>query len=324
MINLKYNLNNNSDLINFFNELFRNEDLTQNAPLIMKFFIITRNYGFIDYEENINKIIDGYNFTNLCLETIKKGFIRNNIEFNNENIISLLINNYHENGFYFYSFPGIYKDSIKEFGLLINNHNLSDQKYNQITEKYHFGSYFENNNNSISVTEMKDNYNIIDTLYAPEWLEMFLKQGNQDIRDAFRKGDTTELDIIADNALAYWQNGMKRNELYNENDFIFLCSYIKDVINKRFRNGNNEIGVALIEKSKASDYFKKEYIKSEDAANFNNFTTSKNMDYIQVFDFIINLFTKGKVTSDKSIPNHLINIVSYQLNDNLINQTNIK
>ena len=52
------------------------------------------------------------NFSELTISTIKIGFKKDNIQFDNNNLVSFLITNYHANGFYFHSFPGIYKDSI--------------------------------------------------------------------------------------------------------------------------------------------------------------------------------------------------------------------
>ena len=43
------NLNNNENLIRLFNNLFKNENLANKAPIIMKYFIITRNYGLINF-----------------------------------------------------------------------------------------------------------------------------------------------------------------------------------------------------------------------------------------------------------------------------------
>ena len=323
VIDLKYNLDNNGELISFLNNLFTNKDLVDFAPLIMKFFIITRNYGLINYDENISilETCDKESFMELCLKVIKDGFNKDNITYNNGNLTKLLINNYHDNGFYFHSFPGIYKDSINELGLLANNRNNNDDKYFEIAKKYHFGSYFENSNNRICLTEKITNNSIKEyALYTPEWLEMFLKQGNYDIHDIYRKGDIKELEPIIENSLQSMKIGMQRNEFYDENDYIFLCSYIKEVVNKRFINGNNLVGIVLIEKRNSDDYFKK-HIENKDIEDFNRYIESHKMNDHEIYDFIIETISNGKVETERNIPRHLINIVSYEVFDKELERT---
>ncbi len=316
-------LNDNNELISFLNNLLKDEELTKVAPNIIKFFIITRNYGLIDYENNLNKLKNNDNFEELCLKIIENGFRKDNIEFNSNNLTNFLIKNFHENGFYFHSFPGIYKDSIRENGLLANNRNSDDDKYFEIVDKYHFGEYFKKSNNRICVTEKIGNpYTTEYAIFTPEWLEMFLKQGNKDIHDAFQNGNIDEMQEIATNSLIYFNNGMQRNPQYNNNDFFFLAKYIKNIINERFINGNNEVGIALIEKKKSDEYFKK-HIQIDEADNINNFIKSHNMNPKQILDFITNSLVNGEITTDKNIPSDLINIISYQIKNNEIEQSKI-
>lgn len=306
-------LNNNDNLVMFLNKLFQNENLTDKAPLIMKFFIITRDFGLKDIQENINKIMNNYNFLSLCLETIQNGFHEQGIEFNNENLINFLITNYHDNGFYFHSFPGIYFNSIKERGILANNRNENDNRYYQIVAKYHFGEYFKSADNRVCVSEKISNFGTVEyAIFTPEWLEMFLKQGNDDIHEAFKNGDVDEILKLADNSLSFFKEGMQRNPLYDENDFIFLENYIKDIISKRFMAGNNKVGIALIEKSDADTFFGK-HIKKEDIPQFSEYIKARNMKEKDIFDFIIETLSKGEKVSSNSIPNHMLKLITYNL-----------
>ena len=311
---MNYDLNNNSDLITFLGELFKDQTLSLHAPLIMKFFIITRNYGLINYQENINKICNNENFIELCLETIKNGFKKDNITYNNDSLIGFLIKNYHDNGFYFYSFPGVEKESITRDGIVATRKNESDDKYYEIIDKYHIGPYFRDPNNGVSVTEMIDEKTNEKALFAPEWLEMVLKQGNHDIHDAYVRGDVREMQEIADNALIVFRVGMVRNPDYSNKDCDYLAHYIKEMVNKRFKDGNNEVCIALIEKRNSDEYFKK-HIHEEDQEDFSNYVKSHKMTDEEIFQFVIESLSNKKLTTDKSIPSDLIRIISYQVND---------
>ena len=315
---MNIDLNNNQNLVNFFNELFQNEELTNIAPDIIKFFIITRNYGLINFQENLDKLKNKTNFNELAINVIKKGFQKDNIPFDNTNLVTFLITNYHDNGFYFHAFPGIYQDSIRKNGIMANSRNEDDEKYFAIATKYHFGEYFVKANNRICVSEKIGNpYTPEYAIFTPEWLDMFLKQGNYDTHDTFRNGDIKELQTIAQNALNYFHEGMKRNPLYDEKDYLFLSNYIKEVINRRFINGNKEVGIALIEKGKSDIYFKK-HIQKEDIVTFNKYIKSQKMNDNDIIDFIINVLSNGEKISNKTIPSNLINIISYQINTNYL------
>ena len=59
---MTYDLNDNKNLITFFNQLFIHEEIATIAPSIMKFFIITRNYGLdnaVEYIERLYTTING-------------------------------------------------------------------------------------------------------------------------------------------------------------------------------------------------------------------------------------------------------------------------
>ena len=318
-------LNNNNQLVAFLNNLFRNEKITNVAPNIIKFFIITRNYGLIDYENNINKLQSNYNFEDLCLAVIKQGFQKDHIEFNNDNLTGFLITNYHANGFYFHSFPGIYENSIEENGILANNRNEDDSRYFEIVDKYHFGEYFKKVDNRICVSEKISNFGTSEyAIFTPEWLEMFLKQGNRDIHDAFKKGNINEMQNIADNALNCFHIGMQRNPSYNEIDFAFLSNYIKKIVNKRFSNENNRVSIALIFKDKTDEYFGK-HIKTEDIPKFSEYIQMRNMNDKEIFSFIIEILSNGEKTTNKNIPNDMFEIISYNINkENEIENKNRK
>ena len=75
--------------------------------------------SFDELRQNIVKLMNHANPDKWALEVIKIGFEKNNIPFNEENLITLLVTNYHDNGFYFHSFPSVYKESIMENGMEI-------------------------------------------------------------------------------------------------------------------------------------------------------------------------------------------------------------
>ncbi len=312
---MKYNLNNNEELINFLNYILQDNRLVSKAPDIIKFFIITRNYGFIDYKNNIIKILKNHDILDLCLETIKRGFTAQNIPYSNEKLIKLLITNYHDNGFYFHSFPGIFKDSILGNGILSHTRTELDDRYYEIIKKYHLGDYFLNSNNRVSVSEKIGNpYTVEYALLSPEWLNMFLKQGNHSINAIYALGDLEKLKPIVANSLNYFNEGMQRNPNYDRNDYIFLCKYIKDAVIKRFKKENTEVGIAFIEKKAASNYFGK-YVNNNDINIFANYIKARNLDDKGIIDFIINSLSNGEKISERNIPKELISIVSYEVTD---------
>ncbi len=312
---MNYDLNDNSSLITFFNQLFQNTDLTKDAPNIMKFFIITRNYGLIDFKDNIDKITNNKDMRDLAIEAIKKGFEKDNIIYNKHHLLALLIDNFHQNGFYFHSFPGAYNDSIKENGILANNRTSDDEKYYEIVKKYNFGDYFSSSDNRVCVSEKISNFSTHEySLFTPEWLEMFLKLGNDmnTVHEAFRRGNLEEMINLTKDSLANIKNDMMKNNQYDENDYSFLEKYITGVVYNRFQNGNDTISIALIEKQKSVDYFGK-YIASEDYQVFHDYIIARKLEEKEIFNFIIESMSNGEKDSEKSIPKDLINIVSYQL-----------
>ena len=138
------NLNNNEELIKFLNILLKNEFINQNAYKIITFFIITRNYGLINLKDNIVNICYKDHLETVISKAIRDGFNQDNIPYTNENILKLLINNYHENGFYFHVFNANNLNDILSSGL-----TRSSEKLNKIIEKYHLTKYFEKYNKII-------------------------------------------------------------------------------------------------------------------------------------------------------------------------------
>ena len=310
---MNYNLNDKSSLVNFFNEIFQDEELAKIAPNIMKFFIITRNYGLIDYQNNINKLKNNVDINELAIKVIQDGFMKNNIKYSNQSLLSLLINNYHQNGFYFHSFPDCYKESIKENGILANNRNNDDDKYYEIMKKYDFSSYFTNSDNRVCVTE---NLSIFGTheysLYTPEWLEYFIGLGIGDIHEPFGRGNLEEMINITKQSLLNIKKDMMKNSSYDENDYQFLERYITNIVYNRFKDGNDKISVAFIEKNKSTDYFGK-HITNEDINDFRDYIIARKLNDKEIFNFIIDGMSNGEKDSEKSIPSNLINIVSYKI-----------
>ena len=181
-------------------------------------------------------------------------------------------------------------------------------------------NYYTNSNNRVCVSEkigipFTNEYAIL----TPEWLYEFLKQGNGDITEAYTNGDVEKLDDIVQNALNYFKTGMERNPEYDENDYIFLCTYINDVVDKRFAKVNNEVDIALIEKEKADEYFEKHYQKKDIPTLINSIKTY-SLSEIEIFHFIIERLSPGIKMTDKNIPKDLLNVVSYEIGTNEIEQ----
>lgn len=148
------NLNNNNDLIDFFNIFLQNEVINQKAPELIKFFIITRNYGLINLKENIENIYQNKNLEHLITNVIIDGFKKDNISYTKENIIRFLIKNYYENGFYYHKFPLSDIGNIKEKGLTLEKDSI-----NIIISKYHLENYFNKFKNILITDYLDNNYN---------------------------------------------------------------------------------------------------------------------------------------------------------------------
>ena len=312
---MNYNLDNNDELISFFNEIFEDINITSYAPNIIKFFIMTRNYGLINYADNINKLVNGTDVNKLALEVIKDGFSRNNIPFDKHNLIALLIRNYHQNGFYFHSFPGVYEDVIRQNGLLASGRNNGDDRYFQLINKYNFGGYFSKSENRVCVTEK---LSVIDThgfaLETPEWLNQFLKLGCDQfaVDEAFKNGDIPKLMELATQALLNMRIDMMKNPNYDPDDYSFLKEYITNIIQSRFRNGNDKVGIALIEKQKSEKYFG-DFPKDSDISNLEGYVNATNSNENRIIQFIVDDLSNGEKNTEESIPSDLIRILSYRI-----------
>lgn len=310
---MKYDLNDNNDLINFFNYLFRNEELNSKAPTIMKFFILTRNYGLNNFEKYINKIYYDNDFFGAVIDAFNNGFKEDNIEFNNTNFIAAIINNYYENGFYFHSFPGIYAKSISENGILASNRGENDDKFYEIVKKYRFGEYFEKSKNRVCVTEKLDNFSVREyALFTPEWLEFFLKIGYDDFHDIYERGNLDEMLNVSNIALQNIKTNMKEKPYYNENDFLFLANYINNIVYNRFKNGNNHIGIALIPRKNSKEYFGEKF-SINNKASFEKYFNDNLFSKKAIVDFLINTLPVGEKNTDKTIPNNIFGIVTYDI-----------
>lgn len=313
-MNLNFNLNNNQELLSFFKYLFQDEYLNRKAPSIISFFIKTRNYGLINFEENIRELYSKNNLIDLCYKAFQDGFKLDGMEFNNHNLIEQLIKNYYVNGFYFHSFPGVYQESIEKNGLLASNRNPNDDIFYKLADKYHFGDYFTSSNNRICVTELIDDFATHEyAIFTPEWLEMFLKlSGVDNIHFAYKRGNLEEMLEVANDSLNIIKQDMKKNPNYDENDYVFLEKYINDIISNRFKNGNNQIGIAFLEKKKMMGYFQKS-IDIEALPIIEKIVNERNMDGKLIIEFITDSIASGQKTTDKNIPHDLVNILSYTI-----------
>jgi len=310
---MNYDLNDNSNLIKFLNKILQDHELAKIGPNVIKFFIITRNYGLIDYQNNINQLKSNVKIDELIIKVIKDGFIRDKIVYTKHSLLPLLINNYHQNGFYFHSFPDSYRESIMENGILANNRNNDDDKYYEIMKKYDFSSYFTNSNNRACVSEKLSVYGTHEySLYTPEWLEYFIGLGIGDIHESFYRGNLEEMINITKESLLNIKKDMMKNSSYDENDYLFLEEYIMNIVYDRFKNGNDIIDIAFIEKQQSTDYFGK-YITKEDINDFKDYIIARKLDEREIFNFIIESMSNGEKDSEKSIPSNLINIVSYKI-----------
>ena len=315
MINLKYDLNDNTQLVNFFKHLFNNEiknsELFSKAPEIMKFFIITRNYGLNNMQEYINRIYYNNDFTNTVVDAFINGFKKDNIEFNTKNLIEAIINNYHKNGFYFHSFPGIYANSINENGILANNRTKNDDTFYEIIKKYNFGKYFEKSQNRICLTEVLNNYSTHEyAIFTPEWLDIFLNTWHGDSHNIYERGDLDEIRKVIIESSQNIKNFMKKNPNYSESEFIFLLNYINNIANNRFKNGNSHVGIALIPRKKLKEFLGEKYEinYNEDLEKILN-----NKSPVQIVHFLTNILVKNEITINKNIPKNLLEILVYNI-----------
>ncbi len=272
-------LNNNEDLIRFINELLDNDKVNVVAPALIKFFIITRNYGLINLRDNIHAIYNGKDFEMLVSHAIRNGFENDGVQFNAANLIKLLVKNYHENGFYFYSFPGIYLNQIKENGLPIKN----DPEIEKIIDKYNLGDLFNRREK------------VVEYLHNRKTHENALKCSLGEI-------DIDELKQL-----------MKKNSAYKEADFILLCGYIEKVL-RNYIDSKHSLGIALIEKSKVEDYFGKR-IDTSIVKQLEDFAMYSHMSDYDMIRFITSNISSNEEEIIRPIPKELLNLYIYGIEE---------
>ncbi len=310
---MKYDLNDNKQLLQVFGKIFQDSEINLYAPIIMRYFVITRNYALINLEDNINRLIAGDDFKTVALEAIKAGFQQDGIHYDNMSLLTFLITNYHNNGFYYHSYPAVYTANIHQNGLLATNRNNDNNIFYRIAEKYQFGDYFMKSNNRICVTGKLDNFSTKQyAIYTPEWLEQFLKMSNYegDINEAIERGNIEELSMIARGSLMYYHDYMKTNPEYNNKDYRDLEIYILNTIEQRFRYGNNHIGIAFIPKKNVSDYFN---FKEIDPATIIPIIEEQNLNDQQVFDVVTEMLAENEVTTNRDIPSSLFSLITYDI-----------
>lgn len=157
-------LNNNDELIIFFNTLLQNKTVNKKAHKLIKFFIITRNYGLINLQNNIEEIFLGKDLEYLITKVIMDGFKKDNISYTSENILKLIVTNYYENGFYYYIFPYQNNNQIKNQGIKAESDTITKLFHKYQLEKYInkidtiiITDYLEPNlNSNISLDEIKN------------------------------------------------------------------------------------------------------------------------------------------------------------------------
>lgn len=312
---MKYNLHNSKELINFFNLLFNSEfkngELNDKAIEIMKFLIITRNYGLINLDESINKIYNN-DLIGAIMDAFTNGFKQDNIEFNKKNLIETIIKNYDENGYYFHFFPGTYEKSIKEQGIITNNKTAADNTFYEIIKKYQFGTYFERSQNRICLTASLNQINTQYAIFTPEWLEMFLGSWNIDTYDIFENRDLNEIKNTFNTISKNIKTFMKQNAHYKEEEFQFIINYINNVIDNRFKNGNSLIGVAIIPRKQINNLLpeRKSTANNDELINYLN-----NLSYHQIIKLLIErILTEQEITIKQNIPTNLFETIVYSIN----------
>lgn len=274
------NLNNNQELISFFHELLQNERINIKAPSLIKFFIITRDYGLLSLRENIASIINGVEFEKVVANALHEGFSRDGIPFNSYNVVNFLVTNYHKNGFYYYSFPGIYQNAIRENGLPVKR----DDNISKIISKYNLGELFK----------QKD--------IVVEYLSNRKTHENA-LRNPFMDIDIDDL-----------KKEMKKKNGYKEDDYVILCNYIEDSL-KNYINSKHNIGIALIEKRNMEDYFGKT-IDENVVKPLNDFVQESRMSDLSIVDFITKTISSREEEIMRPIPKDIINVFSYQVDNN--------
>ena len=264
-------LNNNEDLLIFLENLLGNEYVNQKAADIIRFFIITRNYGLIDLEDNIDKLYNENCFNKLVSRAIQSGFKKDYKVYNVDHILQYIITNYYENGFYFSLFPGVYADVVKENGLPINTPEMN--KLSEIVKKY----------------ELEEHFNC----------------GETEVNEClFNNMD--DFSILKDDiSLKKIRNHMVKYAGYSEEDYRL----VERVINK-YNENKEHVGIAFIEKSKVSDYFNPT-VNLSMMRVLEEYIISCKMDDIKIIDFVSRILAIHKETTDKEIPKEYIRVLDY-------------
>ena len=273
-------LENNNELCLFIKELFYNKTINQKAPEIIKFFIITRNYGLINLRSNIEKLYLERDFEGIVADAILDGFKQDNIPYNAKNIIKLLITNYHENGFYYYSFPGFLIDYIQKNGIPFK---LGSAEIQKIINKYKLESDF---NYSFKVVEYLDN------------------------RKTYNNAFNFPLKNINSNEI---KEKMLNNKYYKNDDYYKLYTFVEQLLRKYIESEEN-LGIALIEKKKVEDYFG----KPMDAIVINplsEFVNKTQMSDKEIIRFITETLCNHENEVIRTIPPELLNIFTYEIMD---------
>lgn len=317
----KYNFDNGEELVKFLNKIFTNSSIAKKAPDIMKFFILTRNYGQHGKDAYIKRILNGDDVEKLAAQAIIKGISSEGKKVNVKTFTETVIKNYIENGYYFYSFSDSYKELIEQNGLKINKIMFSDidsQRFADIMETYMDSSYFKKVLTQITLTgALDDESTINEGIQSPEWLKMFLLYScpNNQIEDIWNRGDYNQLVSIAKNSIEIVKENMMKKRMYSKEDYHFLQKFILSQVKQRFENGNNKLGIVLIPKSaKIQGLPKLPTCEDLRMIGFYNLLAFSKTDYHNILTTISSVLFNSTICINTEISKENISIVSFSVN----------
>lgn len=317
----KYNFDNGEELAKFLNKIFTNSTIAKKAPDVMKFFILTRNYGQHGKDAYIKRILSGDDVEKLATQIIIKGLTAEGKKVNVKTFTETVIKNYIENGYYFYSFSDSYKELIDQNGLNIYKIMFTDdeqKRFSDIMENYMDSSYFKKVLTQITLTgALNAESSIEDAVQSPEWLKMFLLYSckNNQIEDVWNSGNYDELISIAKNSIEIVKENMMKKRMYSKEDYHFLQKFIISQVEKRFKNGNNKLGIALIPKSaKIQGLPKLPTCEDLRIVGFYNLLAFSKTDYYNILSTITSVLFNSTICINAEIPRENILIVSFSKN----------
>ena len=317
----KYNFDNGEELVKFFNKIFTNSSIAKKAPDIMKFFILTRNYGQHGKDAYIKRILNGDDVEKLATQAIIKGISTEGKKVNVKTFTETVIKNYIEKGYYFYSFSDSYKELIEQNGLNINKimfSNNEQERFSDIMETYMDSSYFKKVLTQITLTgALNDESTINEGIQSPEWLKMFLLYScpNNQIESVWNAGDYNELVTIAKKSIEIVKENMMKKRMYSKEDYQFLQKFILAQVKQRFEKGNNKLDIALIPKNaKVQGLPKLPTCEDLRIVGFYNLLAFSKTDYYNILTTISSVLFNSTICINSEISKANVLLVSLATN----------